>query len=200
MVHRLIRSTQAQAPGPSGPGVRRVEVLVFGPPPPGLLRRAVGAVATTVGILLVIVVGLGLVVGPRVAGYRVLYVRTASMVPTLPVGALVVVRSVQADDIRNGDILTFAHPDDPRRLVTHRVVGREDDGFVTQGDANPAPDPWRVPAQGSGWRHAFSLPSVGFLLGYLNSGVLSTVVLAGVILLAAFQALRAMWRPQGAVT
>lgn len=196
MVHRLIRSTQAQTPGPSGPGVRRADVFAFGPPPPGRVRLAARTVLAGVSVLLVLVVGLGLVVGPRIVGYRVLYVRTASMVPTLPVGSLVVVRSVHADDISTGDILTFSHPDDPRRLVTHRVVGREGDTFVTQGDASAAPDPWRVSAQGSGWRHAFSLPNVGFLLAYLHSGALSTVVLAAVILFAAAQALHAMWRPR----
>lgn len=201
MVHRLIPTTSAQAPGPSGPGAGRHDVFVLGGAPNarGRLRRIARRAAAVVAAAVVVGMGLGLVVGPRVAGYRVLYVRTASMEPTLPVGALLVVRQVHADQVRNGDILTFSHPDDPRRLVTHRVVGRDADSFATKGDANAAVDPWRVPAHGSGWRSAFSVPGLGFVLGYLRSGAVSGFALAGGIVLAACHGLRLIWRPRPAV-
>ncbi|HVF75701.1 MAG TPA: signal peptidase I [Acidimicrobiales bacterium] len=184
------------ASGPSGPGA----VLSFGPPPVGRLRVVVRAVVVAFAALLVVFVGLGLVVGPHVFGYRVLFVRTASMEPTLPVGSLLVVRQVDAADVESGDILTFSHPDSPERLVTHRVVRRDGEGFVTQGDASTAADPWRIPATGSGWRYAFSLPGVGFLLGYLRSGMVSTVALALTIVACSAQFLRLIWRPAPAVS
>lgn len=188
MVHRLSSVT---ASGPSGPGA----VLSYGPPRVSRVAAAVRAAGFVVAAVLVAVLGLGLVVGPHLAGYRVLYVRTASMEPTLPVGSLVVVQRVDAADVEAGDILTFSHPDRPGNLITHRVVQREAAGFVTQGDANASPDPWRVPAVGSGWRHSFAVPGVGYVLGYLRSGVVSTGALVAAIVLGAGQVLRMIWRP-----
>ncbi|HEX2040780.1 MAG TPA: signal peptidase I [Acidimicrobiales bacterium] len=146
-------------------------------------------------VLLSVVIGVGLVVGPRLLSYRVLYVRTASMTPALPVGSLVVVTEARADDIGPGDVITFAHPDGGDRLVTHRVVAREAGAFVTKGDAGTAVDPWRVPARGTGWRVALSVPLAGFVLGYLQSEAVGTWAFGAVVTLLAARVVVGIWRP-----
>jgi signal peptidase len=82
---------------------------------------------------------------PVVFGFSVLRVQTGSMVPTLPIGSIVVVRA--PDDpaaIPEGTIATFRRSDG--MIVTHRIIGvsTAEDGTVqyeTKGD-NPenAPD------------------------------------------------------------
>jgi signal peptidase len=120
-----------------------------------------------------ILVILAATVGPRVLPYQTYFVRSGSMEPTIPVGALVVLTKTDPDALGVGDIITFENPDDPDVLVTHRIVVVDDsaDGRLcrTKGDANDQPDPWRVPATGNGWRYAFDVPVLGYVFGYLGT-------------------------------
>lgn len=61
-----------------------------------------------------------------------------SMWPGFQGGDLLTCQPIAPDQIRVGDCVLFRHPD--RRLVVHRVVGRNSQGLVTRGDALPAPD------------------------------------------------------------
>jgi hypothetical protein len=68
----------------------------------------------------------------------------------------------------------FSKPSDPAERVTHRVhsIGSGPTGryFTTKGDANGVPDNWRIPAVGSGWVAVHHVPSLGYALGYLQTG------------------------------
>lgn len=114
-------------------------------------------------------------IGPRFLPYQTLTVLSGSMTPTLPVGSIIVDQPVQADQVRLRDIITFQRPDHPGELVTHRVVGFEQGSsgkvFVTKGDANSTPDSWRIAAAGSGWRYAFQVPYLGFILAWFQSPI-----------------------------
>lgn len=74
-------------------------------------------------------------------GYRAYAVRTGSMAPTYPTGALVVDRPVRGGTPTVGDVITF-----PTRqgLVTHRVHAVTAQGIQTKGDANATADTWYV--------------------------------------------------------
>lgn len=72
------------------------------------------------------------------------YVSSDSMEPTLQQNDGVLL--VPAGDVETGDIVTF-RSEQRGRLVTHRIVDREPEGFVTKGDANPSTD------QASGYAH-----------------------------------------------
>ncbi|MFC7165460.1 signal peptidase I [Halospeciosus flavus] len=89
----------------------------------------------TVGFGLFVVVALLLL--PANAPVQVGYVYSDSMEPTLGVddGYLL----VPADAVEVGDVVTF-QLETRDTLVTHRVVGRTDGGFLTKGDANPSAD------------------------------------------------------------
>ncbi len=122
---------------------------------------------TAKGLLLVGVVLLAAVsiwAGIRLAlntEFPVLVVSSPSMVPTLQVGDLIVIRGQAASTIVAGippvgSIIVFrppcctANPNDPNYLVVHRVVRMGTPGvcgdslcFITVGDNNHgAPDPW----------------------------------------------------------
>ena len=78
-----------------------------------------------------------------VLGYTALGVITGSMTPTLEEGDYILVRWVEARQLKVGDIISF-YSEDPQlkdRIVTHRIIGiTADQKFETMGDANTAPD------------------------------------------------------------
>ena len=80
-------------------------------------------------------------------GYRILYVVTGSMEPTISVDDYVVVKSADTSSLQKGDIIAF-YSEDPEirgKLVIHRILEVKEDGsFIMKGDANPVEDPLAV--------------------------------------------------------
>ncbi|ELY60355.1 signal peptidase I [Natronococcus amylolyticus DSM 10524] len=70
------------------------------------------------------------------------YVETGSMEPTIETGdGFVAVPTAVAGPVEEGDVIVFdAQEIEGGGLTTHRVVEVTDQGYVTQGDANPFPD------------------------------------------------------------
>ena len=85
---------------------------------------------------------------PSLFGYQLYVVETGSMIPTLPIGANILVRQLRdGDELKVGDIVTYTHN---TSAVTHRIVQllEGDDGTIqyrTKGD-NPenSLDPWII--------------------------------------------------------
>jgi signal peptidase len=108
---------------------------------------------------------------PVVTPLRTQIVLSGSMVPALPVGALVVTAPLVGQAVA-GDIVSFASPARPGTSVIHRVigveVGAEDANYVTKGDANDSPDGWRV-SVGAATGHVVAvIPFVGYVVGTLQ--------------------------------
>jgi len=76
-------------------------------------------------------------------------VSSESMVPTLNVGDLIIVRGVNPELATVGTIIVFHSPTNHEMLIVHRVVNINSQGgklyFETKGDNNPTKDPWPVP-------------------------------------------------------
>lgn len=70
------------------------------------------------------------------------YVNSGSMSPALSTGdGFVAVPTPVADEPAPGDVVVYrSEVIESGELVTHRIVDRTDDGYVTQGDANPITD------------------------------------------------------------
>jgi signal peptidase len=123
----------------------------------------------------IVVVGLAAItVGPKFLPYQALVVRSGSMEPTIPTGSVVFYRKIDAVKVKVGDVIVFAKPGQETEKVTHRVfqIGRDPNGgryFVTKGDANGTPDPWRVPAAGTGWIAVTHVPAIGYVLADMQS-------------------------------
>ncbi|MGB6873711.1 MAG: signal peptidase I [Dehalococcoidia bacterium] len=87
-----------------------------------------------------------------------------SMRPTLDVGDVVIVVKAPADTIKPGDIIQFREAEGI--TTVHRVVEiQETEGnmvFVTQGDANRAPDTDPVLADNVVGKVIFNIPKVGW--------------------------------------
>ena len=190
--------TPAQTPAPAPPA--ELDSAGGAPPRPARgapwrpLRWALRGLSVAGTALLALVF-----LGPLVLPFRAFAVLSNSMEPTLPVGSLVVAQPVAGERLAVGDVITFNHPDRPGMLVTHRIVGREDrpEGptWVTKGDANGAPDAWRVPATGDGLRHRFTVPHAGRALSVLQSAPGRLALLAVGAVTGAGRLLWRLWRP-----
>lgn len=82
--------------------------------------------------------------------HSILRVETGSMESTIPAKSYILVKKADAEDLKEGDVITFVSKDETLpvygELVTHRIEKITEDGaFITRGDANAAAD--RVPVQ-----------------------------------------------------
>ena len=117
-------------------------------------------------ILIVAVSLLGFVMQTSSQGWEFDAVLSGSMEPKLGVGGLVVMRPIQAEEVKVGDIISFKVPD-MDTPVCHRVIEIQSTGGVlslrTKGDANDSPDPSPVLADAVKGKEILYLPYVGYL-------------------------------------
>lgn len=150
-----------------------------------VVRSVLLTLAAVVGAACLVVVGVSLVLG-----MRPVVVISGSMAPTLPVGAVVLARSVPASDVRVGDIVTVERTRG-LGLITHRVVAATEAGdgawsLELQGDANTTPDaePYVVTTAAV---HVAHVDGVGHLvLGLRTPAGLAVAVAAMAALVALF--------------
>lgn len=142
------------------------------------MRRVVSAIL----LGLVLAAGIAGAVGWQ-QGLRPYVIRTGSMSPTYPVGALVLDDTAGVAAARPGDVATFRTRSGP---VTHRLVARTRAGWSTQGDANRDADPWTVPTQHLIGVVRGGVAGVGYLVVFLQqpTGVPSLMVLGACSVLA----------------
>lgn len=131
----------------------------------------------------VVALAAAVVVVPRLTGAVPLTVLTSSMEPAYPPGTLVIVRPVDPDDVRIGDVITYQLESGRPEVVTHRVVAVTTDTsgertFRAQGDNNAQPDPAPVVAgqiQGAVW---YAVPWIGWVATGVDPHVKSWVTVA----------------------
>jgi len=106
---------------------------------------------------------------PVVFTGQVAIVRSSSMEPAMPAGALAMMMPVEPERVKVGDIITFEPPWDPDVTVSHRVIDIRSNGqllFDTKGDATEESDPFFVPAESVHGKVIFNVPYLGFATNY----------------------------------
>ncbi|MCJ7456134.1 signal peptidase I [Candidatus Bathyarchaeota archaeon] len=120
----------------------------------------------------------------------IMVVPSTSMVPTLNVGDIVIVKGVDPKSITVGTIIIFRSPTGSIDII-HRVVGIVQVGdtlyFVTQGDnrlTNPSPDPYSPGVPGKNVKGVLvgKIPYVGYVTLALN-GAPGMILIAFLIFL-----------------
>ncbi|WP_099159096.1 signal peptidase I SipW [Virgibacillus ndiopensis] len=119
-------------------------------------------------------------------GYQLKTVLSGSMEPDIQTGSIIAIK--ETDDQRNfqkGDVITFQSND---MLITHRIIDVKNNGqqYITQGDANDAPDMDPVLSDSIvGVYKGFTIPYVGYVMNFANSseGAALLLVLPGACLL-----------------
>jgi len=151
-------------------------------------RNSVARVLILVGLVFVVTYG-GMAVARIVMNTEspVMVVPSTSMVPTLNVGDIVIVKGVDPNTITVGTIIIFRSPGGTIDII-HRVVGIVKEGdalyFQTKGDHNAAPDPWSpgVPEQNVKGVLAGKIPYLGYITLTLQ-GPLGIILIAMLIFL-----------------
>jgi signal peptidase I len=172
-------------------------------PSSGALRllRAVGRalrwlINGVFGVLMLVLIVM--TIGPKLYPFDTFYVRTGSMDPTISVGALVIATQAPASSLEVGDIIVFPRPDRRDVMVVHRIHAVENSSrgkvFVTKGDANDAPDGWRVAATGSGWHYRASIHGLGFAVGWLRIALSKQGWVGALAILVGVWALVSIWQ------
>ena len=121
---------------------------------------------------------------PSIFGLRLLSIQTPSMKPTINDGDLAIATSVDPEDLRPGDIITYWTVIQGERVLnTHRIENIYDGGgvliFETKGDANTLADPLTVHQKEIVGKYQFRIPGVGKVFDYLQTktGFLIVVVI-----------------------
>ncbi|OGG60668.1 signal peptidase I [Candidatus Kaiserbacteria bacterium RIFCSPHIGHO2_01_FULL_56_24] len=133
----------------------------------------------------------GLLVGsmlPIPGNIEIKIVKSGSMEPNIPTGAVVIVKPESA--YLKGDVITFGKDTKTDIPTTHRIIASAGEGtgttYTTKGDANEEQDPTQVVARDVIGKVVFSLPYAGFILDFarqpLGFGLLIGVPAALVIL------------------
>lgn len=116
---------------------------------------------------------------PTVFGFTTAVVLSGSMEPVLSVDDLIVIQT--RSGYAPGDIVTY---ESGSNLVTHRIVDTTADGFITQGDANNAPDAQPVAPDCIVGKVVVSLPGAGLLLTWLKTPLgMTCLVFLGILLI-----------------
>lgn len=74
---------------------------------------------------------------------------------------------VKAREYRVDDVIMFQGSG--KTPVTHRIIGIDEDGFITQGDANNAPDQDRVKDSQIYGKVFFKIPYIGYLIAWMKT-------------------------------
>jgi len=112
-------------------------------------------------------------------------VSSRSMEPTLHVGDLIVVKKVDPETLKVGDIIVFYVPESQQQEpinfpIVHRIVAiiKNSSGiyFKTKGDNNIAVDYWTIPEDYVVGKVVFVLPKLGMLLSEENKPIVIAVL------------------------
>lgn len=173
-------------------------MTVIGQQRPRAVAKLAGRIASSVLIVVFLAVMALFLIVPRVAHGAALTVLSGSMSPDLPVGSVVIVRSVDPTSLRPGDVATYRQVGGSN-LITHRIVAIDrtttPNTFTFRGDRNPVPDPTPVPASAIRGEVWFDVPFIGTLRQQLGQSR-PTVVLIGVVALGAYSVWQfgSVWR------
>ena len=127
---------------------------------------------------------------PHFLGMNFFTIYGGSMMPTIPIGSVVAVKSVEASAIKVGDIITFRTGTEADKVVTHRVVEVSNDSgalsFRTTGDSNANPDGNAVLADNVVGKEWFHMPLLGYLSSFFTTklGFILLIVVPGIFIIS----------------
>jgi len=125
-----------------------------------------------------------------------LTVLSGSMEPAIGTGSIVFVVETPVEQIQENDVITYQ--DDGGNLVTHRVVEKHEAQtsvrFVTKGDANDNRDPEPVYRSDVVGIVLFSIPLLGYVVGFGNTTAGYVVLVLVPVTLFIFNELWELWK------
>jgi len=133
---------------------------------------------------------------PSVGGYLPMIVLTDSMYPEIKSGDLIICHTIDAENVKEKDVISFFDPaGNGSSVVTHRVIEiiKEDDKlfFKTKGDHNNTEDKDLVPAENLVGIYKTRIAGAGNIAMFMQTttGLIVCVVLP-IILLVGYDIIR----------
>jgi len=111
-------------------------------------------------------------------------VYTGSMETAIPIGSVVVIKPVDPETLKIGDIICFKLSEPPS--ITHRIINITNEGFRTKGDANEDPDQWIVKKENVIGKVTMTIPYIGYLGYFVRTplGFITLIIVPASILIA----------------
>jgi signal peptidase I len=123
----------------------------------------------------------------KTEGLRFYSVQTGSMSPVLQPGDLVVSVKPQAKDLQVGDIISYASPRNPQKIITHRIFQANPNKayLITKGDNLSYQDP-PIAYSSVISKAVKAVPKLGYGLDFLHKplGLISLVYLPATLITA----------------
>ncbi|WP_373600100.1 signal peptidase I [Paraclostridium bifermentans] len=117
----------------------------------------------------------------KLIGFRSYTVLSGSMEPEFYPGDLVIAQHKDKADIKVNDIVTYR--DNEGIIITHRIIEKTNEGYITKGDNNNVKDADILKDQDIIGEVKFSIPKVGYVMNFLSN---PKVVAIEMVLLAVF--------------
>lgn len=133
-----------------------------------MFSKICNAIVTVMLIAIILVAGALTV--PKWLGMEIYGVLSGSMEPAYPVGSVLYVADVDANEIQVGDPISF-YLGNSETVATHRVIGIDKTAqtFSTKGDNNPAADGGAVSFQNLIGKPVLCIPMLGTLAAYIET-------------------------------
>ncbi len=142
---------------------------------PELLARIFEALVVTATALLIVLAGGILLL--HLFGVQTYIVMSGSMEPEIHTGAIALIDTTDRY-VTIGDIVAYRMGEgDDEILITHRIMERTEEGFITKGDANESPDDKAVSQDQIVGTCIGSVPKAGYAIDTLGKRGLVGVVL-----------------------
>lgn len=119
--------------------------------------------------------------------WQFLAVQSGSMAPAIKKGSLIIIKP--SKEYSPGEVIAFSNSGVSRQLIIHRVKGIETkDGlvsFITQGDANKAPDSKKAASSWVKGKMILAIPVLGYLVSFSKTlpGLLLLVILPAALII-----------------
>ena len=110
----------------------------------------------------------------KAVGFRTYSILSGSMEPEINTGDLAIVKSVDAEDVKYEG-----------KVVTHRVVEKNEEGFITKGDNNNTNDTEIVRGEDLIGKVLFHMPFLGYVTVFLSK----PIAISGLMVLIAISIL-----------
>lgn len=124
---------------------------------------------------------------PIAWGWEPRAIISGSMEPRIHTGDVVVIAPGLPKDLKKGQVMSFTDPNNPGRVLTHRLVQRHKDGtWQTKGDANPTPDSAPIKTSAIVGKPRILVPWVGYFAYWVSIGKPAYAALAAVGVTLAF--------------
>ena len=152
----------------------------------------IGRVFSVCLYLLVLVFGVS-IAAVLLLGLKLYCIQTGSMEPDYPVGMMIVVEPVDFEQLKIGDVITFAKDIDT--VVTHRIVDidSEQQLITTKGDNNNVQDGSPVSYRNVVGRVKFGIRGIGYFILILNTNFGKWMLAIVLVALIGIEMIRRMY-------